>query len=81
LTKEDALSSIESSLFYEKVMKHVIAAAEVTDLEVTAEEEAEYDQKANLPVEVDSADEPPADAADAAGEATTATAKEGEAAE
>jgi trigger factor len=57
LTKEDALSSIESSLFYEKVMKQVIAAAEVTNLEVTAEEEAEYDQKASLPLGIDSAEE------------------------
>ena len=81
LTKDDALSSIESSLFYEKVMKHVIAAAEVTDLEVTAEEEAEYDQKASLPVAVDSVDDQPAETTDAAGAAPTATANEGEKAE
>lgn len=63
LTKDDALSTIESSLFYDKVMKHVIAAAEVTDLEFTAEEEAEYDRQANLPLEVDSADDPDAETA------------------
>jgi len=47
LTKDDALSSIESSLFYDKTLKQILATAEVEVLEVTAEEAAEYDKMAN----------------------------------
>ena len=47
LTKEDALSSIETSLFYDNTLKQILATAVVTEQEVTAEEAAEYDERAN----------------------------------
>jgi trigger factor len=47
LTKDDALSSIETSLFYDKTLKQILATAVVTEQEVTAEEAAEYDERAN----------------------------------
>lgn len=55
LTKEDALSSIEFSVLHNKTLEHLLAAAEVTVEEVSAEEAAKYEEIAD---EIATEDEP-----------------------
>ncbi|MFZ4792745.1 MAG: trigger factor [Blastocatellia bacterium] len=55
LTKDDALSSIEFSVLHNKTLEHLLAAAEVTVEEVSAEEAAKYEEIAD---EIATEDEP-----------------------
>ena len=65
LTKNDALSSIESRLLHEKALSFIVENAEITVEEITAEQErAEREQAMKQAAEADteaSADAPPAE--------------------
>lgn len=66
LTKDDAVSSIESGLFYDNTLKHLLGLSEITDTEITTDEAAARDSEASQPDDdSDDGDEPAGEDAEA----------------